>query len=102
MVGVGIVGSGTWQDVCRGGEDLCEGGAAGSGGRGSRAPALAGEYFIDCEPTIEELVARPDVDAIVLATLQTATCEIPSLPPQPENTCWPKSRWPAPWPRATQ
>jgi predicted dehydrogenase len=35
---------------------------------GSRAPALAAEYSVDCHPTLESLAARPDVDAIVLAT----------------------------------
>jgi UDP-N-acetyl-2-amino-2-deoxyglucuronate dehydrogenase len=35
---------------------------------GRRAPALAAEYGLDAEPSVEALVARPDVDAVILAT----------------------------------
>lgn len=35
---------------------------------GRRAPALAAEYGLDAEPSLEALVARPDVDAVILAT----------------------------------
>src|SRR5438270_4684247 len=69
MVGVGIVGSGymagTYAEAVK--TYVKEGRLIAVAG-GSRAPALAAGYSIDCEPTVEELVARPDVDAIVLAT----------------------------------
>jgi predicted dehydrogenase len=35
---------------------------------GSRAPALAQRYGVACEPTLEALMARPDIDAIVVST----------------------------------
>jgi len=35
---------------------------------GSRAPALADRYGIACEKTLEALVQRPDIDAVVIAT----------------------------------
>ena len=69
MVGVGIVGSGymagTYSEAVK--NYVKEGRLIAVTG-GSRAPALAAEYSMDCEPTLESLVARPDVDAIVLAT----------------------------------
>ena len=36
---------------------------------GSRAPQLAADYGIDCEPDTPSLVARPDIDAIVITVL---------------------------------
>ena len=35
---------------------------------GSRAPALAERYGAACEPTLEALLARPDIDALVVTT----------------------------------
>lgn len=35
---------------------------------GSRAPQLADDYNIDCEPNVESLIRREDIDAIVIAT----------------------------------
>jgi predicted dehydrogenase len=35
---------------------------------GSRAPGLAADYGVDYEPTYEGLLARPDVDAVLVAT----------------------------------
>ncbi len=35
---------------------------------GRRAPALAAEYGLEAEPSVEALVARPDIDAVILAT----------------------------------
>lgn len=35
---------------------------------GRRASKLAGDYGVDCEPTVEALVARDDIDALVVAT----------------------------------
>lgn len=39
---------------------------------GSRAPALAAEFDAHAEPSIEALLARADVDAVVIATPHTA------------------------------
>jgi predicted dehydrogenase len=39
---------------------------------GSRAPALAAEFDAQAEPSIEALLARADVDAVVIATPHTA------------------------------
>jgi predicted dehydrogenase len=35
---------------------------------GRRAAALAAKHRIDCEPTVEALIARSDIDAVVIAT----------------------------------
>jgi predicted dehydrogenase len=35
---------------------------------GRRAAQLAADYRVDVEPTVEALVARPDIDAVILAT----------------------------------
>ena len=37
-------------------------------GGGRRAPGLAAEYGVDAEPSVEGLVSRPDVDAVIIAT----------------------------------
>ena len=39
---------------------------------GSRAPALAAEFGAEAEPSIESLLARKDIDAVVIATPHTA------------------------------
>jgi len=39
---------------------------------GTRAPALAAEFEAEAEPSIESLLARGDVDAVVIATPHTA------------------------------
>ncbi|MBA2315254.1 MAG: Gfo/Idh/MocA family oxidoreductase [Chloroflexi bacterium] len=39
---------------------------------GSRAPALAAEFDAEAEPSIESLLDRPDIDAVVIATPHTA------------------------------
>ena len=68
-VRVGIVGSGfmgrTWAEVAAhhaAGTSL----SAVTGGR--RAPALATDFGIPLEPSLEALLARDDVDAVVLAS----------------------------------
>ncbi len=35
---------------------------------GSRAPKLAAEYGVTAEPTVEALLARPDIDAVLIST----------------------------------
>jgi predicted dehydrogenase len=42
---------------------------------GSRAPALAADYGIAAEPSIDALVARPDLDAVIITSPQSAHCE---------------------------
>jgi len=68
-IGIGVVGSGfmgrTWSEVAANhaaGTRL----VAVSGGR--RAPALAADYGVPLEPDLESVLARPDVDAVILAT----------------------------------
>ncbi len=68
-IGVGIVGSGfmgrTWSEVSANhatGTRL----VAVTGGR--RAAALASDYHVDLEASFESLLARSDVDVVVLAT----------------------------------
>jgi predicted dehydrogenase len=68
-IGIGVVGSGfmgrTWAEVAAHhatGTHL----VAVTGGR--RAPALAADFGIPLEPSLEALLARSDVDAVVLAT----------------------------------
>ena len=39
---------------------------------GSRAAALAAEFGAEAEPTIDTLLARPDIDAVIIATPHTA------------------------------
>jgi predicted dehydrogenase len=68
-VGIGILGSGfmgrTWSEVAANhakGTQL----VAVAGGR--RAPRLAEDYGVPLEPTFEALLARADVDAVVITT----------------------------------
>jgi predicted dehydrogenase len=71
MTGIrfGIVGSGfmgrTWAEVAANHAAGTEFVAV-TGGR--RATALATDYGVDLEPSLESLLARDDVDAVVLAT----------------------------------
>lgn len=39
---------------------------------GARAAGLAGEYSVACEPSWETLVARPDIDAVLISTPHAA------------------------------
>ena len=68
-IGIGILGSGfmgrTWAEVAANharGTRL----VAVAGGR--RAPALAGDYGVPLEQGFDALLARPDVDAVVITT----------------------------------
>lgn len=42
---------------------------------GSRAPGLAADYGIAAEPSVEALVRRPDVDAVIITSPQSAHAE---------------------------
>ncbi|MFH1743976.1 MAG: Gfo/Idh/MocA family oxidoreductase [bacterium] len=68
-IGIGIIGSGfmgrTHSEAFT---KYVDGASVRAVAGGSRAPALAKEYGIDCEATPEDLVARSDVDAVVVAT----------------------------------
>ncbi len=65
----GIVGSGfmgrTWAEVAA---NHASGTSLVAVTGGKRAPALASDYGIPLEPTLEALVARDDIDAVVLAS----------------------------------
>jgi UDP-N-acetyl-2-amino-2-deoxyglucuronate dehydrogenase len=39
---------------------------------GRRAPALAAEFGTEAEPTVETLIARPDIDAVIIGSPHTA------------------------------
>ena len=41
---------------------------------GRRAPALAAEYAVDAEPSVEALLARADLDAVILTTPDQVHC----------------------------
>jgi predicted dehydrogenase len=75
-LGVGIVGSGymgrTYAEcVARYNTGARLRAVAG----GSRAPGLAADYDIVAEPSIEALFARPDLDAVIITSPQSAHCE---------------------------
>src|SRR3954465_13863209 len=42
---------------------------------GSRAPGLAQSYGVPAEPTVDDLFARSDVDAVIITPPQPAHCE---------------------------
>jgi predicted dehydrogenase len=68
-VGIGIVGSGfmgrTYAEVL---DKHTYGARLVAVAVGGRTAQLAADYGIAAEPTIEALVARPDIDAVILAT----------------------------------
>lgn len=39
---------------------------------GSRAPGLAAQYQVECESSVEELVSRDDIDAVIISTPHAA------------------------------
>ena len=68
-VGVGMIGSGfmgiTYSESVANHTEGCHLVAI-AGGR--RAPALAADYEVPAEPDVDALLARDDIDAVVLAT----------------------------------
>lgn len=68
-VGIGMIGSGfmglTYSEVVSHHASGCKLVAI-TGGK--RSEKLAADYSVPCEPTVESLLARPDVAAVVLAT----------------------------------
>lgn len=72
---IGIIGSGgmgkTWAEAAvRYAPDCAVKAIAG----GSRAEGLAARYEAVAEPSVERLLARPDVDAVVIASPQPTHC----------------------------
>jgi len=84
-LGFGILGSGNMARVYGDAltrADIVPNGRLVAIALGSRAEPLAAEYGVDAEPTAEALLARPDVDVVVIATphsthlpLATATAD---------------------------
>jgi predicted dehydrogenase len=75
-IGIGVLGSGfmghTWAEVSArhaSGTRL----VAMAGGR--RAPGVASEYGVPVEPSMEALLARPDIDAVVITTPPDGHCD---------------------------
>jgi myo-inositol 2-dehydrogenase/D-chiro-inositol 1-dehydrogenase len=69
QLGLGMIGSGAMAQVYAATVARYETGvrlAAVTGGH--RAPALARDYSIPAEPSADRLLARPDVDAVLIAT----------------------------------
>lgn len=68
-VGIGMIGSGfmglTYSEAV---SRHVQGARLAAVAGGSRADQLAGEYGIPAEPSVESLLARGDVDAVILAT----------------------------------
>src|SRR5688572_14219996 len=68
-LGFGVVGSGMMgRTYVRALRHMVEGADVVAIHGGSRAPALAAEVDVPVEPTLEALLARDDVDAVLLAT----------------------------------
>jgi predicted dehydrogenase len=72
-LGIGIIGSGymgrTYAEcVARYNQHVRLVAVAG----GSRAPALAEDYGVDAEPSVEALLQRPDVGAVIITSPQSA------------------------------
>ena len=68
-VGIGIVGSGAMaRTYVRGIAHLVEGARTVAIHGGSGAPTLSAEFGMPVEPTFAGLLARPDVDAVLLAS----------------------------------
>ncbi len=68
ILGIGMVGSGfmahTYAEVVA---NYAQGGQLVAIAGGSRAPALAARYGVASEPSLAALLARDDIDAVVLA-----------------------------------
>jgi predicted dehydrogenase len=91
-IGIGMIGSGfmglTYSEVASRHAQGCRLVAI-TGGR--RAPQLAQDYGVAFEASAESLLARADVDAVVLATPDQDRARLTA------SMSWLKSRWPRPW-----
>lgn len=72
---IGIIGSGQMARVWAEAAEVDAGCRVTAVAGGSRASALAARYGAAFEPTVEDLVWRDDVDAVVIATPQPTHCE---------------------------
>ena len=70
IIGAGFMGRTNAETVCRYLDNAELVAIAG----GSRAPALAAEYNVRCEASVEALVAAPDVDAVLISTPHSEHC----------------------------
>jgi predicted dehydrogenase len=74
-VGIGMIGSGYMALTYA--ESLARhmtGARLGAIAGGSRAPSLAAEYEVDLEDSVEALLARADIDAVILTTPDQVHC----------------------------
>ena len=68
-VGIGVVGTGMMgRTYVRALRHMVQGAHVVALHGGTRAAALAGEFDLPVEPSLESLLARPDVDAVLLAS----------------------------------
>jgi predicted dehydrogenase len=68
-LGIGVVGAGFMgQTYARTVETLVRGARVAAVAVGTRAPELAGAYGVPCEPSLDALLAREDVDIVCIAT----------------------------------
>jgi predicted dehydrogenase len=70
IVGAGFMGRTNAETVCRYLNNAELIAIAG----GSRAPALAAEYNVRCEASVEALVTAPDIDAVLISTPHSEHC----------------------------
>ena len=75
-IGIGLIGSGYMgRTYAEGISKYNEGGRLVAVYGGSRAPGLAEDYGIDVEPTLESMLSRSDVDALLVASPHQAHAE---------------------------
>jgi predicted dehydrogenase len=72
-LGIGLIGSGymgrTFAECLR---NYCKGGKLRAVTGGTRAPATAAEFGVEAVESVEALVERPDVDAVIVASPHAA------------------------------
>ena len=60
---------------------------------GTRAPSLAARFGMEAESTVAALLARRDVDAVVICSPQITHHEMTLAAAAPANTSSSRSRW---------